>query len=78
MIIWYICSIPLGVYARMQQDTLIMDAMICDVEGRDYIRRSLTTTRNQALARAAGLTQDLLDAGGREILQVIRREKGEG
>jgi len=66
------CSIPLGVYAHLENDTITLDAMISDVEGKHYIRRTRTTSRSQALTAAAELAAELLDAGGRQILRHIR------
>jgi len=71
------CSIPLGVYARMQGDTLHIDAMISDVQGQNYIRRDRTSVPDQALDCAADLARELLDAGGREILHTIREQKSD-
>jgi hydroxymethylbilane synthase len=66
------CSIPLGVYARVTDDRVIIDAMIADIEGKVVIRRSGSSTLDQSKACASKLAQELLDAGGREILERIR------
>jgi len=66
------CSIPLGVHARIQDRSLTIEAMISDVEGKTYIRRSQTCDPDQAQTCATDLAQEMLDAGGQEILDQIR------
>lgn len=68
------CSIPLGVHARIQDASLTIEAMISDVEGKTYIRRSRTSHVDQAQTCATELAQEMLEAGGREILDQIRND----
>lgn len=67
------CSIPLGAYARLEDNTLVIDAMIADIEGRNLIRRRSSSTFDESRTCAVKLAQELLEAGGREILDQIRR-----
>ena len=69
------CSIPLGVYSEINAGNISIDAMISDLEGAKYIRRSITVPLDQALTAAEQLAQELLAAGGREILDQIRAER---
>jgi hydroxymethylbilane synthase len=71
------CSIPLGVYSRIQDDSIKIDAMICDLEGRDYIKRTVTCPVARAKTCAEELAKELLNAGGREILDRMRAEKND-
>lgn len=71
------CSIPLGVYSRIEDDNIKVDAAICDVEGKNYIERSFISTIAQAKALASDLAEELLAAGGREILDKMREEKND-
>ena len=71
------CSIPLGVYAHISGDTMIINAMISDVEGKKYIKRSVTCTTDEAKDSAEKLAQELLAAGGREILEQIRNTRND-
>lgn len=66
------CSIPLGAYSQISGDTIIIDAMISDIEGKKYIKCSQTSGVNKAKATAEKLAQELLAVGGREILKQIR------
>ena len=69
------CSIPLGVYAHIQNDTITIDAMISDVEGKNYIEFSKTDQLDRSKACAEKLAEKLLAAGGKEILEQIRKEQ---
>jgi hydroxymethylbilane synthase len=71
------CSIPLGVYSQISGDNITIDAVISDVEGVKYIKRSITGHINQANVFAENLAQELLNAGGREILDQIRNSRNE-
>jgi len=66
------CSIPLGVYSEIHDGTIAIDAIICDVKGRKYIKRSITSSIDQAKVCAKKLAQQLLANGGQEILTQIR------
>jgi hydroxymethylbilane synthase len=69
------CSIPLGVYSRIEGDNIIIDAVVCDVEGEKHIRRTVTAPIDQAQATADRLARELLDAGAKEILEKVRPGK---
>ncbi|MHC4185925.1 MAG: hydroxymethylbilane synthase [Planctomycetota bacterium] len=66
------CSIPLGVYARLAGDKLLIDAMIADIDGKNLIRRCSSSTVDESHSCAVKLAEELLEAGGREILERIR------
>ena len=71
------CSIPLGVYSRIEGDNIIIDALVSDVGGRKHIRRSVTAPIDQAKTAAEQLAQGLLATGGRKILDQIRPDQND-
>jgi hydroxymethylbilane synthase len=71
------CSIPLGVYSQISGDNITIDAVISDVEGDKYIKRSKTANIDEAKSCAEELAQELLNAGGREILDQIRNSRND-
>jgi len=71
------CSIPLGVYSQISGDNITIEAVISDVEGDKYIKRSKTANINKANSCAEELAQELLNAGGREILDQIRNSRND-
>jgi len=71
------CSIPLGVYSQICGDFITIEAMVSDIEGKKYIKRSKTGCINEAKSCAMELTQELLAAGGQEILEQIRKSRND-
>ncbi len=69
------CSIPLGVYCRLDGGDIVIDAVIADTDGRQYVRRSKSASIEQALSCAEELAGQLLSAGGRGILDRVRRSR---
>jgi len=66
------CRIPLGAYARVVDDRLVIDAMIADLDGKTLIKRSRSAAVEEAQSCANQLAEELLSAGGHEILKRIR------
>ncbi|MFC1675656.1 hydroxymethylbilane synthase [Planctomycetota bacterium] len=66
------CSIPLGVFSEILGDTITLDAVICDTQGTKYIRTSRSAPLDQAKNTANEIAKELLNAGGKEILEQIR------
>ncbi|MCP4456176.1 MAG: hydroxymethylbilane synthase [Planctomycetes bacterium] len=71
------CSIPLGVYASVQADQITVSAMIGDTLGKTCVQRAQTVPLDQAFKCVEEMALELLNAGGREILEAIRAEKAE-
>lgn len=63
------CHAPVGAYAEYQGDALEIHAFIADAEGHRMIRKQTRGPVAQALALGENVAQQLLQAGGREILQ---------
>lgn len=69
------CSIPLGVYSQIKDDTIIIEAMVSDIENRTCVKKSGTAKLQDAQNLAKEIAQELLNSGGREILEQIRNDK---
>lgn len=65
------CSIPIGVCSSIRRGTIVIDAMISDIEGTRYIRRSRKGHIDSAIACAEELADELLAAGAQDILDRI-------
>ena len=66
------CQIPVGVYAEVDANGQIsIDAMIASVDGQRIRRSNAHGAGEQAEALGTALAEELLDAGGREILKEI-------
>jgi hydroxymethylbilane synthase len=66
------CSIPLGVYAQIREDTIVIHALISDADGTRRIKLSRSAPVQRAAQCAEQTARDLLAAGGRRILDEIR------
>ncbi len=71
------CSIPLGVYSEISGDNITIYAVISDVDGGKYIKRSMAGHIDQANLCAEKLAEELLNAGGHEILEQIRKSRSD-
>lgn len=65
------CQIPIGVYATLQQDVLTLEAVILSVDGKRQVRQTISGSSKEAKQLGQTLAQDMLNAGGREILQEL-------
>jgi hydroxymethylbilane synthase len=65
------CVVPVAALGRVEGDSLHLEALISDLEGRRFLRDQ----RSAPVAEAAGLgtqmADSLLAAGGREILAAL-------
>ncbi len=66
------CQIPIGVYGHSQQQLLVLEAVILSVDGKRQIRQTISGQPAQAAELGRKLAQEMLAAGGREILQELQ------
>ena len=62
------CHAPVGAFAKIAGNDIIIDAFISDAEGENFIRRRTSGPAAKAQKLAEKTAQELLDAGGKEIL----------
>ncbi|MCL5280467.1 MAG: hydroxymethylbilane synthase, partial [Planctomycetes bacterium] len=72
------CHAPVGAYAERNGETLELRAFIADVDGRKIIHKQAEGLVSQAVSLGERVAQELLEAGGREILQELEREQDKG
>lgn len=65
------CQIPIGVYGQVEGTTLKLEAAILSVDGSRQVRKTISGSVLEAAKLGEGLAEDMLAAGGREILQEI-------
>ena len=65
------CQIPIGVYASIEEDVLLLEAAILSVDGTQQIRKTMSASPRDGIALGKNLAQDMLASGGREILQEL-------
>lgn len=67
------CHAPVGAFAQISEDDIIIDAFISDLQGDDFIRQQTKGPAAKAIQLAEKLAGDMLDAGGDKILQELKR-----
>ncbi len=65
------CHAPVGAYAESHNSMMELHAFLSDIQGRNIIRRQASGPMAEALQLGQRLADELLDAGGREILRGI-------
>ena len=68
------CQIPIGAYAELQEDTVVLEGMVGSLDGKTIIRESITGTAEQCEQLGQQLAGRLAEQGGQAILEEIRME----
>ena len=69
------CSIPLGVYSYITNKTIHIHAILCNLAATKRVQKTISCPVDQATQAADIVTQQILDEGGREILEELRQAK---
>jgi hydroxymethylbilane synthase len=67
------CHAPVGAYAKITAGKIEIRAFICDLQGENHIARQTAGPATEAEALATQLAQDLLNAGGDQILASLEK-----
>ena len=70
------CQVPLGAWARLERDELVLDACVCSIDGLQYVKQRATAPLDQARALGERMAKLLIDAGGQNILEEVSRQRG--
>jgi len=62
------CQVPLGAWARIERDELVLEACVCSIDGRQYVRQRLTGPIDNPAALGQQMAQVLINAGAQSIL----------
>lgn len=65
------CQVPVAALGHLENGSLLLKALISDVEGRQVLQDHLTGKPEEAASMGRRLAEMLLSRGGREILQAI-------
>jgi hydroxymethylbilane synthase len=66
------CHAPVGAFAEIAKEDIKITAFISDQKGKHFIKRDVTGPAEQASQLAVKLADELLKAGGREILASVK------
>jgi len=70
------CQVPIAGYATLDGDALHMQGLVGEVDGSQLIRRRISGPRSAAVSLGTTLADEVLNAGGREILARLYAEDG--
>jgi hydroxymethylbilane synthase len=70
------CQVPLGAWARLERGELVMDAVVCSVDGTEYVRQKATGRPEEASQLGERMAQLLIEAGAQNILDEVNRARG--
>lgn len=65
------CQVPIGVYAAVKEKTVLVDALISDLDGKKVLRGQISGPIETAEHLGETLALRLLEQGGREILERV-------
>ena len=60
----------------LERGELVMEAVVCSVDGVQYIRQRSTAPPEQAAQLGERMAQLLADGGARNILEEVQRSRG--
>lgn len=69
------CQVPLGAWARMERGELVMEAVVCSVNGVQYVRQKITGAPSEAAELGQRMAQLLIEGGARTILDEVNRAR---
>ena len=65
------CQVPIGAHAVLDGEQLHLEGLVAEVDGSLMIRRSITGSRAEAVSLGTKLADEVLDAGGKRILDAL-------
>jgi len=69
-------AVPIGAWARMERSELVMEAVVCSVDGTQCVRERATASPDQAAQLGEHLARVLAEGGARTILEEVQRARG--
>jgi hydroxymethylbilane synthase len=70
------CQVPLGAWARIEGNEMILDACVCSIDGLQYVKQRATAPPEQARALGERMAHLLIEAGAQNILEDVSRQRG--
>lgn len=68
------CQIPIGAYAQLEGDTVVLQGLVGSLDGKTIIRDEISGPAAQSEQLGRQLAQRLSEQGGQAILEEIRME----
>lgn len=68
------CQVPVGAIARIVDNNLVVNGFVASLDGKEYIKESLTGSVKDAQDIGKGLAQNIVAQGGAAILNEVRKK----
>jgi hydroxymethylbilane synthase len=70
------CQVPLGAWGRIERGELVLEAVVCSIDGVQYVRHRETSPPDQAAQLGERMAQLLIEGGAQHILEEVGRNRG--
>ncbi len=70
------CQLPIGAWARMERDEMVLDACVTSVDGLQHVRQRLAGPPEEGTKLGEQMAQMLMEAGAQSILEEVSRQRG--
>ena len=70
------CQVPMGAWARIERNELLLDACVCSVDASQYVKERATAPPDQAAQLGEHMARVLIEAGAQSILEEVSRQRG--
>ncbi len=70
------CQVPIGAWARLEKQEMILEACVVSVDGAEYVREGATASPEQCAELGKYVARRLLEAGASHILEQMGRQRG--
>jgi len=65
------CQVPIAGFCQVNGDEITMTGLVASMDGKEVIKKSSTGAADQAAAIGKALAEEILDLGGRAILEEV-------
>jgi hydroxymethylbilane synthase len=69
------CQVPMGAWARIERNELVLDACVCSVDGTQYVKQRVTGPPEQAAELGQQMARILIEGGAQSILEEVSRSR---
>jgi hydroxymethylbilane synthase len=70
------CQVPIGAWARVERDELVIEACVCSVDGKHYVKQRVVGPPDQPRRLGEQMARLLIEAGAQNILEEVSRQRG--
>ena len=70
------CQVPVGAWARVERDELVLEACVCSIDGKQYVKQRVAGPPDQPRPLGEQMARLLIDSGAQNILEEVSRQRG--